>query len=354
MDRDDTRKKVVLIVDDVESSREILGDIIESMGCEVLPAGNGERALEILKERIPDVIITDVYMPGMDGIALCNIVKSDPATQKIPIILASADMSSNVCDGFRSGGEDFLNKPFYPEIVKAKLNTFFDLIDTRAELQETGRMMHITVREQLRRIEEEKRNVLYALTRIVNENFIFDDNHSTRIAYNCRVLAEALQLSNEYGDVISDSFIDTIEIAAPICDLGNVAIPSDILRKKDVFTEEERSIVKRHTVLGGNIVKDIMEMETNNEFLKMSYDIACNHHEYYGGGGYPEGKRGDEIPLSAQIVSIVSAYCAMTEPRPYREAFTPLEAIGMIQEKAGEQFAPFLCEVMGMIAGRLK
>lgn len=349
-----SKQKVVLIVDDVESSRDILCDIIESMGCEVLPAGNGARALEILKDRTVDIIISDVYMPDMDGVVLCGIVKNNPETQHIPIIFASADMSGAVCDGFRNGGDDFLNKPFYPEIVKAKLNSFFELIDTKEELRDTGRRMHITVREQLKRIEEEKKNVLFALTRIVNESCIFDGKHSERLSYNCRVLSEALQLSNEFGNIISDSFIDAIETAAPLCDIGNVAIGNDILSKKGTLTDEEREIVKKHTVFGSNILEDILKKETGNDYLKMSYDIALNHHEYYGGGGYPRGISGDEIPLSAQIVAIAGTYCAMTEARPYREAFEAEEAVKMIKEKAGDLYAPFLCEVMEMIAGRLR
>lgn len=354
MDKELIVGKVVLIVDDVESSREILGDILEDIGCIPISAESGTRALELLEEKRPDIIISDIFMPDMDGITLCQRIKSNPLIKDIPLIFASADLSGAVCEGLKSGGDDFLNKPFYPEIVRKKLNTFFEIAKMREDREESSRVLHVTMREQLKRIEVEKRNVLNALTRVAKENFAFHDGHFERIAYNCRVLGEALQLSKEYGDVVSDSFIETVEVASPICDLGNVAIPSEILNKNGKLSEEELSIVRQHPVYGGNIIKDIMVIDNNNDYLQMSYEIACNHHEYYNGQGYPCGKKENEIPLSARIVSVISAYCAMTEPRPYRKAFEPEEAIKMIKEKAGEQFEPFLCKVMGLIVDSLK
>lgn len=347
-------EKIVMIVEDIETSREILTDIAAQMGYRVICATNGEEALALLEKDIPDILITDLYMPQMDGIELCSRIKENPKTAQIHVIFTSAETSDRISECFRCGGEDFIMKPFCAEMITAKLRTFTKLIDTGRERDEAGRLLQLSVMDQIREIETEKKNVLFALTRVIKENFVFDTSHSQRLAYNCRMMAEALSLSNEYGNVISDSFIDTIEIAAPICDLGNVAIPSSILQKNAKLTNEERDIIEQHTTYGGNIVKDIMNLENNNDFLKMSYDIACNHHEYYNGMGYPEGKKGDEIPLCAQIVSIVSAYCAMTEDRPYREAYTPAKTIEIIKRMAGEEFDPFLCNVMGLIVNRLK
>ena len=126
-------------------------------------------------------------------------------------------------------GEDYITKPFLPEVVKARLRLHLKLYYANKELSETNRLLQRSVNEQLRQLEMEKKNVLYALIRVARENACYDEDHMERLSYNCRILAEAMQLSPNYGHLISDSYIETIALAAPLSDLGNVAIPTDIL-----------------------------------------------------------------------------------------------------------------------------
>lgn len=342
----------ILIVDDMENNRMILGDIVEDAGYTCMLASNGLEALKIIEQQLPDLVITDLHMPEMDGIELCETLKGDPMTREIPVIFTSADGITAVKEGFNKGGIDYIASPFYPDAVRARVELHLQLHDTRMELEEANRRLQASVKEQLKQIEREKKNMLYALARVARENAAFIPEHSDRIAYNCKTMAEALQLTNEYAGEISDTFVDTISWAAPMCDLGNVAIPGGILQKVDPLEDDERDTVREHSALGGMIIKDIMEFEENNDFLKMSYDIAMGHHEYYNGEGYPYGKKGNEIPLSAQIVSVVSAYCALTEERSYRPAFEPADAVEMINKKSGTKFTPKLCEVLTMIYRR--
>lgn len=345
----------ILIVDDVDMNRFVLRDIVLEMGHQPLLAENGLQALKIVEHIIPQLIISDIAMPQMDGMELCQKLKSDPKTREIPVIFISAfDNADDVVKGFNVGGEDYIVKPFMPDIVKARVGLHLKLYETKREVSETNRLLQASIQQQLKQLELEKKNVLYALTRVARENAAYDAGHMERLCYNCRLLSEALQLTIDFGSVISDGFIDTIELAAPLCDLGNMAIPASILQKTSPLTEEEMEVMRTHTVIGGKIISDVQNVGEYNEFLQMSNDIALYHHEFYNGSGYPYGKKGAEIPLSAQIVSVVSGYCALTEKRTYRDSFSPEEAIEILKQDAGIRYNPHICQVIGMIVRQLK
>lgn len=174
-----------------------------------------------------------------------------------------------------------------------------------------------------------------------------------RLSYNCRVLTEAMQLSPIYGHLISDNYVDTIELAAPLCDLGNVAIPTHILQKADTLDPEENRIMRTHTTIGAKILKDIRNMGDYNDFMQISIDIADYHHENWDGTGYPYGIKGEDIPLSAQILSIVSAYCALTENRIYRDSYSREDAFEIMQEDAGKKFNPDILLILRKIFRQL-
>lgn len=340
----------ILVVDDVDTNRFVLRDIIQEMGCQPVLTENGMQALKMVSRIHPRLIILDIAMPEMDGYEVCKVLKENPETRDIPIIFISAfDDPSDVVKGFDLGGEDYITKPFIPKIVKARLQLHLKLYDTNKELVEMNRRLQTSVSEQLYQLELEKRNVLYALTRVARENACYDKNHMERLCYNCRILAEAMQLSADYSHLISDAYVDTIELAAPLCDLGNVAIPTELLQKKGSLSQEERDVIRTHAEVGAKILQDIMDTGDYNDFLQMSLDIAHYHHENWDGSGYPCGKSGEEIPLSAQIVSVVSAYCAMTEERVYRDSYHIEETLAMMEADAGKKFNPnifgILCKI---------
>lgn len=344
----------ILVVDDVDTNRFILRDIIQEMGHTPILTENGIQALKIVARLRPQLVILDVAMPEMDGHQFCRIMKEDVATRDIPIIFISAfDDPSDVVEGFNLGGEDYITKPFIPEVVKARLKLHLRLYYSNKELSETNRLLQSSVTEQLRQLELEKKNVLYALIRVARENACYDVDHMERLCYNCRKLAEAMQLSPLYSHLISDSYVETIELAAPLCDLGNVAIPTDILQKKESLLPEEVEVIQTHTTIGAKILQDIRNTGDYNDFLQMSIDIAHYHHENWDGSGYPCGKKGDGIPLSAQILSVVSAYCAITETRVYRSSYNIDEAFEMMEVDAGKKFNPDIFLILRKIYRQL-
>lgn len=344
----------ILVVDDVEANRFSLRDIIQEMGHQPILAENGIQALKIVNRIRPRLIILDVAMPEMDGHEFCRIMKENVETRDIPIIFISAfDDPSDVVKGFDIGGEDYITKPFIPKVVKARLKLHLKLYEANNELVEVNRLLQKSIGEQLHQIEMEKKNVLYALIRVARENACYDKDHMERLSHNCRILAEAMQLSAEYGEIISDSYIDTIELAAPLCDLGNVAIPTQFLQKKETLLPEEVEVIQTHTTVGARILQDIKDTGDYNDFLQMSKDIAHYHHENWDGSGYPCGKKEEEIPLAAQIVSVASAYCAITEDRVYRDSYHINEALEMMEADAGRKFNPIIFQILRKIYRQL-
>lgn len=354
---DDKRGKDIpriLIVDDVEANRFILRDIIKDMGYQPVLTENGVQALKMIQRIKPQLIVLDIAMPEIDGYEVCEKLKGDPTTRDIPVVFISAyDDPADIVKGFNLGGEDYITKPFIPEVVKARVGMHLKLYEANRNIVEMNRQLQMSINEQLRQMEMERRSVLYALIRVARENACYDEKSMERLSYNCRMLTEAMQLSANYGHLISDSYIDTMDLAAPLCDLGNMAIPTQILQKQGALTGEENAIMRTHTTIGAQILRDIGEIGNDNRLVHMAIDIANYHHENWDGSGYPDGKAGEEIPLSAQIVSVVSAFCALTEKRTYRDAFSREKAIEIMEADAGRKFNPDIFWILKKIVRQL-
>ena len=345
----------ILIIDDVETNRFVLRNIIADMGHQPVLAENGVQGLKIMERITPDLILLDVAMPEMDGFEFCEIIKKDIKTRSIPIIFISAfDEAEDIVKGFEMGGADYVTKPFIQEVVRSRVEVQLKLSEMNKNLVETNRRMQTCVSEQIKQLEAEKKKILYALLKLVRKNAYFDESHIERLQYNCKVLAQAMQLSPKFEHLVSDTFVETIEMAAPLCDLGMIGVPLDILQKTGELTAEEKEKVERHTAIGAQILEDIKGEDDYNDFIDVSHDIALYHHEKWDGTGYPFGKSGNDIPLPAQIVALVSAYCALTENRSFRDAYAKDEALQMIEEVAGTEFNPEIYNICKKIARQLR
>lgn len=348
-DRDAAGTKV-LLVDDMELNREILEEIISGMGCSPVSAASGEEALKRMKESRPQLVLTDIAMPGMDGYELCRILKANEKTKEIPVIFISAyDNPKDIVEGLNLGGADYITKPFIPEVVQARVGVHLRLREADRELREMNRRLQASVGEQLRQIEQEKKDVLYALAAVAARNSSYQEEHIERLRRNCGILAQGMQLSQAFEDKISDAYIDTIELAAPLCDIGNIGIPLEILRKQGPLDPEETAIVQTHTAIGARLLGDLHRGSDYNDFVSMAADIARYHHENWDGSGYPEGLAGEKIPLAAQIVSVVEVYCALTGKKGYGRE----EALAVMDGEAGVKFNPDIFKVCRRIARQL-
>lgn len=351
MDQADRGAAKILIVDDLEVNRSILEEIIRDMGYLPVSAGSGEEALQLVKKMCPRLILSDISMPGMDGYELCRILKNDNKTKNIPIIFISAyDNPKDIIKGLTLGGADYITKPFFPEVVQARVGVHLRLYEAGRELEGMNRRLHASLSEQLAQIEQEKKEVLYALAGIAARNSCYRKEHIERLKENCRILAQGMQLSPLYEDKISDAYIDTIQLAAPLCDIGNIGIPLELLRKSEAFSPGEMAIVQTHTSIGAKLLSDLHVGRDYNDFVCMAVDIAHYHHENWDGTGYPEGLKGESIPLAAQIVSIVQVYCALTDKKNYSRE----EAFQIMEEEVEVKFNPDIFKICRKIARQLR
>jgi len=321
MEKEQTSKSapLILIVDDVETNRFVLRDIIAEMGYRPVLTENGLQALKLVERHKPQLIILDVAMPEMDGYEFCQIMKQNANTRDIPIIFISAfDDPADVVKGFNLGGEDYVTKPFIPEVVKARIGIHLKLSETGKNLADMNRKLQTSITEQLKHMEQAKKNVLYAVARVLQEREGYDREYMERVSRNAGILAEAMQLSPRYSDVISDKYIETVELAAPLFMLENASILSDIIK-----------------------------VEGYNEFIQMALDIVESYHENWDGSGSPSGRREDEIPLAAQIVAAVERYCELTK-------VSGEEAFAAMEQEAGVRFNPDVYAILKKIYRQLK
>lgn len=337
----------ILIVDDIETNRLVLEEIIKDMGCEPILAEGGKEALAMAKEHLPELVLTDISMPEMDGYELCRLLKTDKKTKNIPVIFISAfDDPMDIVEGFLLGGEDYITKPFIPEVVQARVGVHLRLHEAKSELMEMNRRLQISVSEQLKQMELEKKNILYALANIAIQNTDYEGDYMERLRSNCGILAQGMQLSPMFEDKVSDTYVDTIELATPLCDIGNIGVPVEILKKKTELSEEEKKTIEEHTIIGARLLSDLYVNSDYNEFISTAIDIARYHHENWDGSGYPEGLKEEKIPLAAQIVSLMERYTTLTE----KNAHSREEALAVMKEESGVRFNPDIYGICCKIA----
>lgn len=344
----------VIIVDDLEVNQIILIQMIESMGFSTVAASSGEEALEMLKEHLPKLFLLDISMPGMSGFELCEVLKSNIQTRDIPVIFISATSSlDDKVMGFTLGGVDFISKPFALAEVTARVSTHLRSYEMKKEIEFYNRRLNLVVNEQMRKIEEEKKNVLYAIAKIAEKSVNLTENHMENVRENARRLAQGLQFSPKFEKQISNAFIETIAVAAPLHDLGKISIPHEILMKEEPLTNSERELIKTHTQAGARILTEIYSQVEENEFIRMAIEIANYHHEYWDGTGYPEGLKGEEIPLAARIVNIIGSYDTKTGKRCYKTPLSPEEAIEEMEKDVGKVYDPDIFDVFKRIRKQL-
>lgn len=337
----------ILVVDDDPAIRDGLREILLSEGYEVDVAEDGKKALDKLSTFFPDIILTDYLMPEMDGITLCKIIKNDPNTVDIGVILITGvgDFETRV-KGLLAGADDFLNKPFmYPELqarIKSltKVKLYHDFLkDYQRRLEEevekkTAALLKSNLELQLalKEIEDLSLEIIFRLAKAAEYRDEHTGYHIQRISHYAVTIGINIGLNNEA--------LEVLRYASPLHDIGKLGIPDSILLKPGALMKEEWEIMKQHTLIGANILKG-----SKIKYLKAAEKIALYHHERWDGTGYPEGLKGSKIPLLARITAIADVFDALTSDRPYRKALSVDEAFTIIEEGKGKHFDPELVDI---------
>ena len=332
-----TKRDTILIVDDMELNRVILRSLFEKE-YNLLEAENGEQGLLLLEQcrsRIA-VVLLDLMMPVMDGYSVMKELGRRGFLRDIPVIIITAeDSSDNEMRAFDLGASDIIMKPFEPHVVKRRVQNTVDLNLHKLNQQEL-------IEEQSAKLRESNAVMVDALSSIIEYRSIETGQHIKRIRMFTKTLLEDVaRCYPEFG--LDDRKIGIIVSASSMHDIGKIAIPDSILNKPAKLTCEEFEIMKTHTVKGCEMLASLDRM-SDKDYLEYAYNICRYHHERWNGKGYPDGLKGDSIPVCAQVVGIADCYDALTTDRVYKKAISPKQAFNMILNGECGIFSPKLLE----------
>lgn len=331
------QNKKILIADDVEMNRDLLREILED-DYQVETVEDGEKAISVLSERIDEfaVLLLDLVMPNMDGIGVLKVMNERGWIDKLPVLIISGEQSiQSEKDCFNWGVSDFIRKPFDDILVKKRVGNV-------AELSLYRRSLEQKVEEQTQRLKKVNENIVDILGSVVESRSLESGQHIQRVKGYTKILAlEMMDAYKEYG--LTKEMIEIIVSASALHDIGKVAIPDNILLKPGRFTPEEFEIMKTHTTRGCELLDEIRG-NWDEEYSEASWEICRYHHERYDGKGYPDHLVGEEIPISAQLVSIADVYDALISKRCYKDAYELEEAYNMILNGECGTFSPKLIE----------
>lgn len=354
-------KAKVLVVDDMYINRAILEGILEDKYT-VITATNGMEALDVVKKENGDlaVILLDLMMPLLDGFGVLNELNTRGFLGKIPVIVISGDNKSDVEERcFDYGVSDFIRKPFSESLVKLRVGNVVDLYSYKNSLEKKvinqNRILleqNAKLKEQTLRLAESNQKIIDILGNVVESRNLESGQHINRVKKYTEILAnQMMEDYPEYG--LTEHSIEVMALASALHDVGKIAIPDNILLKPGRLTADEFEVMKSHTTRGCVIIDNI-EGVWDEEYAKMSYEICRHHHEKYDGKGYPDGLAGDDIPISAQIVSVADVYDALVNERVYKDAIPKEKAFNMIIGGECGQFSPKMMECFGKVRTRFE
>ncbi len=306
----------LLLIDDDPAQRLLLQMCLQENEYSVTEAHNGSHALEQL-ENDPNInlIITDLDMPVMDGFELIKKIRENEINYRYIIVLTSMEDDTSLVRALSLGADDYIAKPVRPE-------------ELRLRIEGGIRLLRLEIQEEL----------IMSMARLAEYRSDETGYHLERVQHYTRILARDLAL-NHPNLGISGQVAEEYARVSPLHDIGKVAIPDSVLHKPGKLTTEEFEVMKTHSQIGGQLLKDIYD-KSGSHYLKTAYETAMYHHERYNGSGYPEGLQGDEIPISARIIAIADMYDAMTMKRCYKPAFSHEKARGIILQEKGEHLDP--------------
>ena len=356
---------LVLLLDDSRENHELLARMLKGLpGMDTVQTvcfASGGEALAWCRENEPDLCVVDYHMPGMNGLTFIAEARKLPRFGGIPMIMVTGAPDTDLRQrAFMSGANDFLMRPLVPEELRVRVHNLLSLrlslvnpLDkiaasnfgrrsaatpapsdsgARGE-QRVERLAHDVELLERQALEREHEQIIFKLTRISTSRDEETGNHMHRVAHISRLIA------HELGH--DEKFCDMIYLAAPMHDIGKVGIPDRILLKPGKLTAEEWEVMKTHTTIGYNVLRD-----SSSPLLRMGADIAHSHHEKYSGQGYPQGLAGEAIPVVGRIVAVADELDALLSVRPYKHAWNLKDALEQMRRERGRHFDPACIDIM--------
>jgi len=331
----------IMVVDDSRSSLRLMESMLHEQGYTVYPFLDSRLALEWALGNELDLVLLDIVMPDIDGFAFCEHLKGDSRLHDVPVIFISSqnEMKSKI-RAFGMGCVDYITRPFEIEEVRTRVKTHLKLRQMQIQLEMHNRELEKLVAEKVDEIVNSWNATILAMAKLSEYRDDDTGKHLERVRILCRVLAEKLAEESGYRDIIDHVFINNIYNASPLHDIGKVGIPDRILLKPGRLDPGEFDLMKQHTMIGAQTLEAVRKEYPGNVIVDMGISIARSHHERWDGKGYPDGLAGAEIPLSARIMAVADVYDALRTNRCYKRAMPHDQAMAIIREGRGTQFAP--------------
>lgn len=337
----------ILIVDDSDMNRAMLREILKD-NYSILEAGNGAECLSCVEHMGTSLslILLDLNMPEMDGFEVLAELSKLGYMDDIPVIIISGtDSTADICRAYDLGATDYIHRPFNTQVIYRRVSNTITLMAKQRRMAEL-------VNRQIDRTTKQQELMVDFLSRIIGYRSGESNPHFANISTLSALLLQALQKrKNHYG--LTEQDCQLIATAAVFHDVGKIGIPESILLKPGKLTAKEFEVMKTHTLIGDNLIKSL-EIYHDEPLLQMAAQICRWHHERYDGGGYPDGLKGEEIPICAQVVSIADAYDALMGARPYKPAFSSEKAIQMILNGECGVFNPVLVDCLLEVVSQQK
>jgi len=315
--------KKILVIDDSPINLKLVTKALED-AYEVITYKSGNEALDYLKENRVDLVLLDVIIPDIDGFEVFQKIKLDEKNRNVPVAFLTAEEETETeIKGLKMGAVDFIHKPFVPQIMLHKINRIL-------QLEELNKNLEDMVKEKTGQVEQLSFEIISTIAGMIEAKDSYTKGHSVRVAEYSALIARELNWSEEE--------IQNLKYIALLHDIGKVGIPDNILNKPGKLTDNEFNIIKSHTTLAGDILKDIQTITDVDAGAKY-------HHERYDGKGYPGGLSGEDIPVVARIIGIADAYDAMNSKRVYRDALAKKEIRNEIVNGSGTQFDPVFADI---------
>ena len=341
-------KQKILIADDSEMNRALLAEILKEQ-YDVAEAENGAEAISLLSKQRADfsLLLLDIVMPEMDGLEVLACINKYHWNDTLAVIMISADDSpANIKRAYDLGAFDYISRPFDLTIVQRRISNTMFLYARQQRLEKI-------IAEQLQEQEKNNELMISILSHIVEFRNGESGLHILRVNTITKYLLKQLvQRTDQY--FLSKADISLISTASALHDIGKISIPDIILNKPGRLTAEEFEVIKTHAMVGADMLSDLPIEQQEAPLVKVASEICRWHHERYDGNGYPDGLKGEEIPISAQVVALADVYDALTSERCYKKAYSHEESLKMILEGQCGAFNPALLLCLEEIADLLE
>ncbi|MCL2579019.1 MAG: response regulator [Oscillospiraceae bacterium] len=338
-------RKTIFLVDDNETNL-IMGKSALSDLYSVFTLSSGERLFKILEKLTPDLILLDVEMPGMGGYQVLEQLKKNSKTADLPVIFLTALSSEETeLHGLTLGAVDYITKPFSPPLLRKRIELHLLVESQKHKLIDYNSNLERMVAEKIQESISLKNAVLKTMAELVEHRDIQTGHHVERTQQFIKVLIDAMKQHDVYTAEISQMDQDLVVQSSQLHDVGKISIKDSILLKPGLLTTSEFEEMKAHTTTGERILARMQKNTPDSDFLEYARIFSASHHEKWDGTGYPNGLKGEEIPLLGRIMAIADVYDALVTNRPYKKAFPHSQAVTIIRSNRGVHFDPNLTDL---------